>query len=356
MKESCDRFVVIRHAIYEKCETLLEANIYAYIEGWQTSLSQSCVELYAGIALMSQLFKVSEPTIKRALARMTDTGLIAKKRTQRGMIYTTNVDVAARWEKTRQIKNENQTDQNDLSDRSKRSDRQIKMIPQTDQNDPSSYKTNNKTLHKNNYNLPLPPQGGRGGVGVGDSSSSEIQSQPSASQSDFNSGTGLPRTHAFTEPVTKPMSLRYSESQRNLISQVLGASGGETKLGQFLKQEMADKPGFLEYCLNETLKKMKSGKMTGLPFAYLRQVVGNQWNNGEWISPAVVQSNADLEEVLAAMERPINRLDLTDEEHTEKLNAIRAEVASNPSLTKALMLRFANAYTMKILDRRELAI
>jgi hypothetical protein len=117
-------------------------------------------------------------------------------------------------------------------------------------------------------------------------------------------------------------------AQRGLASTLLGSTGEDAKLGQICTQEQADKPGFLEYCLRETLKMVKGGKLRGGPFGYLRTVIDNQWDYGDWVNPEVLKANADLNEVIAIYNAPENRSRLTDDEFEEVMEAIKAAAAA----------------------------
>jgi hypothetical protein len=144
-----------------------------------------------------------------------------------------------------------------------------------------------------------------------------------------NRVAALPNVSAFREPVLRdkaPATLVISTTQRDLAAQVLGAYGDETKLGQICTQEMADKAGFLEYCLNETLKAMKSGKVKGRPFGYLRTVLSNNWCFGDWTDPAQVQLSATIKEAFQEIEPGgLFRLDLSDDEAEEVRRRFLAE-------------------------------
>ncbi|CAB5237962.1 Helix-turn-helix domain containing protein [uncultured Caudovirales phage] len=103
----------------------------------------------------------------------------------------------------------------------------------------------------------------------------------------------------------KPATL--SEAQKGLAARLLGASGEEAKLCEVVTQEQADKPGFLEYCLNGALRSWTAGKISGRPMPYLITIISNSWNDGNWVSDEAI-SQARREESSAGINSFMERL------------------------------------------------
>jgi len=91
------RYVSIPLDIFGKVGNTIDAVVYGYIHGWENSQKTSTVVLHKGCQKMSDELCVGINTITRALQRLETLGLIAYKRSPRGILATTRIDVMASW-------------------------------------------------------------------------------------------------------------------------------------------------------------------------------------------------------------------------------------------------------------------
>ena len=91
------KYVSIPLDIFGKVENTVDAAIYGYLHGWENSLKMSYVSLYAGRQKIADDLHVSTDTVTRSLQRLETLGLIAYKRSPRGLLATTRGDVIQSW-------------------------------------------------------------------------------------------------------------------------------------------------------------------------------------------------------------------------------------------------------------------
>lgn len=87
------------------------------------------------------------------------------------------------------------------------------------------------------------------------------------------------------ENLTPRKGAVLTEAQRNLATQLLGATGQDRQFAASVSQEMANKTGFLEFYLKATIKASKERKIKGTTIAYLIGSINNSWANGDWVDP-----------------------------------------------------------------------
>ena len=91
------KYVSIPLDIFGKVENTIDAAVYGYLHGWENSLKMSYVSLYAGRQKIADDLHVSTDTVTRSLQRLETLGLIAYKRSPRGLLATTRGDVIQSW-------------------------------------------------------------------------------------------------------------------------------------------------------------------------------------------------------------------------------------------------------------------
>ena len=91
------KYVSIPLDIFGKVENTIDAAVYGYLHGWENSLKTSYAALYAGRQKIADDLHVSTDTVTRSLQRLETLGLIAYKRTPRGLLTTTRGDVIQSW-------------------------------------------------------------------------------------------------------------------------------------------------------------------------------------------------------------------------------------------------------------------
>ena len=142
------------------------------------------------------------------------------------------------------------------------------------------------------------------------SSSSEESLVPSQQQPEQLSSlrTDLPNPNTYKpENLAPRKGAVLTEAQRNLATQLLGASGQDRQFAASVSQEMANKTGFLEFYLKATIKASKERKIKGTTIAYLIGSINNSWCNGDWVDPDQA-AREQKEKEIAARRARLDRL------------------------------------------------
>lgn len=105
------------------------------------------------------------------------------------------------------------------------------------------------------------------------------------------------------ENLTPRKGAVLTEAQRNLATQLLGASGQDRQFASSVSQEMANKTGFLEFYLRATIKASKERKIKGTTIAYLIGSINNSWDNGDWVDPDQAAKDQKEKEIAARRAR-----------------------------------------------------
>lgn len=382
-KENKSRFINMLYEHRPKFESLLEWAIYSYIQGWENSIGESQVALESSTETMAELFFTNRYAIMNALKRMESAGIIGKRKILHGMRYTTRLDVARSWKRKAESISENSSELKSGSGSTKNRRaiscaaqqmkvalrNQRKLLGATNEScaaQPSIIGCNTQYKPVLKTTTPLTPHGGMSSSSLTEENPAPAEkpepdgrktrqpqgplkppsfapdglSEDSLIESPFNRGDAscakleplaeLPKAEPFREPITRSRPtgpLVLTAAQRGLAAKLLGSTGEDAKLGQICTQAMADKPDFLEYCLNETLDALKRGKVKGRAFTYLRQVIVNQWDNGDWVNPETLKVNADLNAAIGYFERNY-RHEFSEEEFQEGVEAMRAVAAA----------------------------
>lgn len=114
----------------------------------------------------------------------------------------------------------------------------------------------------------------------------------------------LPNPKTYNpENLTPRKGAVLTEAQRNLATQLLGASGQDRQFASSVSQEMANKTGFLEFYLRATIKASKERKIKGTTIAYLIGSINNSWDNGDWVDPDQAAKDQKEKEIAARRAR-----------------------------------------------------
>ena len=134
----------------------------------------------------------------------------------------------------------------------------------------------------------------------------EQQQEDGLSLSDGASNLPNPNTYK-PENLAPRKGAVLTEAQRNLATQLLGASGQDRQFAASVSQEMANKTGFLEFYLKATIKASKERKIKGTTIAYLIGSINNSWCNGDWVDPDQA-AREQKEKEIAARRARLDRL------------------------------------------------
>lgn len=134
----------------------------------------------------------------------------------------------------------------------------------------------------------------------------EQQQEDGLSLSDGSSNLPNPNTYK-PENLAPRKGAVLTEAQRNLATQLLGASGQDRQFASSVSQEMANKTGFLEFYLKATIKASKERKIKGTTIAYLIGSINNSWCNGDWVDPDQA-AREQKEKEIAARRARLDRL------------------------------------------------
>lgn len=128
------------------------------------------------------------------------------------------------------------------------------------------------------------------------------QEQDGLSLLDGSSNLPNPNTYK-PENLAPRKGAVLTEAQRNLATQLLGASGQDRQFAASVSQEMANKTGFLEFYLKATIRASKERKIKGTTIAYLIGSINNSWCNGDWVDPDQAAKDQKEKEIAARRAR-----------------------------------------------------
>lgn len=141
--------------------------------------------------------------------------------------------------------------------------------------------------------------------GIKSSSCEESLTPPKQQPEELSSvRTELPNPKTYKpENLAPRKGAVLTEAQRDLATQLLGASGQDRQFAASVSQEMANKTGFLEYYLKATIKASKERKIKGTTIAYLIGSINNSWGNGDWVDPDQAAKDQRDKEIAARRAR-----------------------------------------------------
>ena len=154
--------------------------------------------------------------------------------------------------------------------------------------------------------FPSPPAGTQKNTPIREHSPKEQQQEDGLSLSDGASNLPNPNTYK-PENLAPRKGAVLTEAQRNLATQLLGASGQDRQFAASVSQEMANTTGFLEFYLKATIKASKERKIKGTTIAYLIGSINNSWCNGDWVDPDQA-AREQKEKEIAARRARLDRL------------------------------------------------